>query len=232
MAYTANEVISMAKYRNIRNKDDLISKPEAVDILDQEQRRLFIIAAGDNPEYFGQVWTSPARTGPSDAWAISGIRAAAIDRCYVNTIVGTISGMAAGDEIFLVDSRFPELMPSPRAYIRNFVLYGQGLELGDGANYVSKVNIYYSPFPSAMTDENSYITLPDQFISLLVIRLAAVWALRDGGRDAEYGQLGTEYTDELALFRQAVKIYGAGATRPPAQISVWQLEAGGGNAQS
>jgi hypothetical protein len=228
MAYQASEIISMAQYRNVRNKTDLISNADAVDILDREQRRMYLLAVGDNPDYFGTS-TTLTRTASTDPFGLP-TRVIGVSKLVVAGITGTPTP-AVGDEVYLVSFRAPELMPVPRVYMRNKQLYDVGTDLGSGSDYVDDLTCYYNAFPTAMADEDAYISIPDEHIDPLVLRLAAMFALRDGGRENEYGALMAEYADALQLFREATKILEFGATRPETHISVWQ-PGGAPNAES
>lgn len=218
MATTASSVIQAAVQRSAVTNPDLIPVAQALMYISKYESQLYLRAGRLNPEYFG-AQGDLTRTTATDAFDLNSLNPAAgvVTRVTVKTIAGTVSGVSVGDQINLVNFRNPLIQVLPRAYIRGRKLYGYGSDLGSGTNYVSGVTVYYSQLPAAVTKTTDTLSLPDEFVNIVVLKLAKVFAIRDRRLD-EIEALNMELQEEINLFDEAILAYEAGATRQLAAV--------------
>jgi hypothetical protein len=218
MTFTVQNVWDRALARSIENEADLLSETEVINILSDKQRELFILAAVENPDYFGTS-TTLSRGAFTGVWDITSHRPGTISKLEILTIVGTVTDRSVGEEVNLVAFRFQSLGLAPRVYLRGRKLTDFGDLNTDVSNYVSQLTMYYSPVPAALTAVGSIISLPEEWVNLLVVPLAKWMAIRDGGRDNEVKQLDGEYGMVLGTFLMAIKLMDYTAQRAATAIS-------------
>jgi hypothetical protein len=220
---TGQDVIDRALSRSEQNEAGLISTADMVSIVSDTQKAMFLLAAQEAPNFFGTESNTSARSAYTDSWDISALGVGVVTRVEVAAIAGTPT-VVVGDEVKLVDVRFPELEPTPRAYIRDQRVYGYGTDLGSAdANMATSLKVLYSKVPGSMTDEDTVLTLPDRWVDLLVVPLARKLALADGGRVQEVQSLEAEMAQEVARFVTAIKVYDYTTVRPATAQSPLQI---------
>jgi hypothetical protein len=212
---TVQNVINRAIARSEQNEADLIASADMVNIVSDAQRSVYLLAAQEAPNFFGDDTTLTARTAFGDSWDISTLGVGVITQVEIAAITGTVTGLAVGDKINLIDLRFPELEATPRAYVRNRKITGYSTDLGAAdANMVTQLKLFYSPVPAALPATTSTISLPDQWIELLALPLARKLAMADGGRTDEVQGLEAEMATELARFITTISTFDYTAVRP------------------
>lgn len=230
MSTTAQEVMSLAVLRSQLNDVNLVPSPIIFKAIGIYEREAYIRAARLDPEYFGTSGATAARAAFTDPWNISTVPAniAAVTKVEINAITGTVVGLAVNDPVNLVKLRFPDVEIVPRAYVRGRQIFGYKTELGaNSANMVSKLTVYYAPIPTAPTSGSSVMTIPDEWLDLVVLPIAKLMCLRDRRPD-DAQLLDAELQALYALFEQAVLIYDHGAARPLPSIPPLPLSLGGG----
>lgn len=215
---TVQNVWDRALARSIENEADLLSATEVINIISDKQRELYLMAALENPDYFGTS-TTLIRGSYTAVWDIDSNRPAVISKLEIAELVGTPTGRTVGEEVNIVAFRHQSLGLAPRVYLRDRKLTDVGDMNTDNVNYVNKLTMYYSPIPTALTAVSSNISLPEEWINLLVLPLARWMAVRDGGRDNEVQQLDGEYSGLLAAFMTAIKLMDYTAQRAQTAIS-------------
>ena len=220
MATTAQQVLDLAIQRSSLNNPDLFPAAQVVRYIANAERAAYLLAAKLNPEYFGANADTSTRSGFVDPWDLNvtpgGV--ASVTRAEVKTITGTVTNdgvnIVVGDKVNLVSYRWPQLDLSPRAYIRGRKLSGYLTELGAANdNMVTVLDLFYAQLPAGVTTLSATLSLPDEWVDLLVLPLAKNFALRDQ-RAAEIAAIDDEYKLILSVFTQAVEFYDAGAIRP------------------
>lgn len=216
MSVTAQQIFDRAIARSSLNAAALIPTTETLSWISTYQRKAFLLAAQLNPEYFGKTADTSTRTAFSDSWDITAVPGdvAALMRVKVATITGTVSGVAVGDFLNLINLRWPGLNVSPRAYVRGMKISGHLTELGaNNSNMVTKLTLDYAEMPVVLTAMTNSLRLPEEWSHLIEVPLARVFAIRDK-REEEAQFLADEYNENLQLFQQAVFVYDAGTPRP------------------
>lgn len=226
MSTTAQQALDLAIQRSSLNNPDLVAPAQAVRYIANAEKAAYLLAAKLNPEYFGKNADTSTRSAFVDSWDLSttpgGI--ASVTRAEVKTITGTVTNdgvdIVIGDKINLVSYRWPQLELVPRAYIRGRILFGYKTELGAAdANMVTALDIFYADLPTGPTALGTTLSIPDEWIDLIVLPLARNLALRDQ-RAGEIASIDDEYKLILGMFTQAVGVYDGGAVRPIASVPV------------
>src|SRR3990172_5517939 len=143
---TAQHVLDGVVARSSLNNASMLSAADVLRTISTYQRRVYLLAARLNPNYFGKSGTTTTRTTFTASWDIAAQPGdiAAVTKVAVAAIVGTVTGISVGTEIRLIDFRWPDLQISPRAYLRGRKIFGQGTELGAAdANMVTQLTISY-----------------------------------------------------------------------------------------
>ena len=215
MSTTGQDLFDRAIQRSSLNAAAHVSPTQVLAWIAAEQRKLFLDAARLNPSYFGKTDETDTRTSATDAWDITVFPGdvAAITAIRADTIVGTVTGLTAGDTLFFVDKRFANLSPAPRVYLRGRKLYGYGTELGTGANYVSVLELDYAELPAAPIALTTALRLPDEWTILPELKLAKIFALQDQRRE-DIEILEMEYQMNYSSFQAHVLMLDHGAVRP------------------
>ena len=84
---------------------------------------------------------------------------------------------------------------------------------------VTQLNLFYAEVPSGPAALETTLSLPDEWIDLIVLPLAKNLALRDQRGD-EIASIDEEYKLILAMFSQAVGVYAGGVQRPINSVPV------------
>lgn len=220
---TAQQILDRALDRAALSDSNLVNVPSALSVISTEQRKVFLMAAQLDPEYFGKSAATAVRaTGQSwDLDATPG-DVGVVTRAYVAAVTGSggVTGIALGDKVNLVGSRWPELELSPRAYVRGRKIVPH-IPIGatydelatDATHFVTTLTVWYSPLPAVVSATSTTLALPDEWQSLLILPLAKMLALRDK-REEEIQFLDAEYKEAVAVFSSAVQSYGHGVRRP------------------
>lgn len=206
---TVQNIIDRATERSNLNDASLISETELIAYVSSFEQRLYLEAARENPDYFGEEGNTASRAGNTSTWDISATpgNVGAVSRVEIAGVVGTPTGLAIGDEVSVVSIRNPLHGIAPRAYMRNRVIHEYNSEMGDDAsNYVSQLKVWYSYLPTAHTATTDTLSLPEEYTSIVVLGLARVMALRDQRPDEVEGIM-LEYTEHLSTFMQALGVF-------------------------
>lgn len=231
MSTIAQDIVTLAVLRSQLNDASLVPAPIIFKAMSIYERQVFFRAAQIDPEYFGTNADTSTRVLFTDSWNISVVpgNIAAITKAVVKTVIGSFSGVVAGTVINLVKMRFPDVEVAPRAFVRGRMLTGYGTELGsDSFNIVTKVTLYYASLPAVITSGSSVMTIPDEWLDLVVLPIARLMCLRDRRPD-DAQIIDAEFKEVVAMFEQAVMIYDHGAARPlPSIPPLAALMASGG----
>ena len=212
---TAQDMLDRAIERSSLNNPDLIATDESLAYITRYERAAFLKAARLNPNYFGLDGTTNVRAAYTDDWdleyAPGGV--AALTKLEVTAITGTVTGVAVGDEVHMVDITYPEADVSPRVYVRNRVVHSYGTELGAAtANMVTQLTVFYSPLSAKIMLLTQPMALPEEFDALIWLPLARVFSIRDRRLDELEG-IKMELDEAWASFQEAVLAMGHGTTR-------------------
>lgn len=216
MATTAQQAIDRAVQRSSLNNPDLVPTAQLLQYISQFERALYQRGARMNPDYFGKDAVTATRAAITDAWDLGATPGdvGLLTRAVVETIVGSVSGVAVGTKIELVLHRMPEVAVPPRAYVRNRKISQVGTELGaNGSNLVTVARVFYSPVPAAITTTTQALTAPDEWADLIVLPLARTLASRDRRLD-EVAGINEEFVFMQQLFDEAVLAFDMGVRRP------------------
>lgn len=215
MALSVLAVINRAIQRSALNNPDLVPMAQMIGYASSYERAVYAMGAKYNPEFFGKDDVTGTRASATDSWDITTTPGDvfALTSAVVETWAGTPGSPAVGDKVQLVSFRFPDLDIPPRAYLRNGRITGYGTELGTGANYVSVLRLYYSLMPPTVSTVSDTLTIPEEWVDLVVVPLARLLALRDA-RPNDVAVLDAEYNSLVATFIDHVSVYDHGATRP------------------
>jgi len=216
MATTAQTIINQAIQRSALNNPDLVPIAQMLGYITNLERSVYAQGARYNPDFFGAVDDSGTRAAFTDSWDLTSAPGGvfAVSALKVQTIVGSVSGVAEGDIINVIGFRWPELQVSPRAYIRGQSVTGYSTDLGTAdANMVSVVEVFYSVLPTGVTTTSQAVTIPDEWVDLVTVPLARILAVRDH-RPEDVGALDAEYNSLMASFIDHVSVYDHSATRP------------------
>ena len=226
MATTAQDALDLAVQRASLNNADLIAPAQVVRYLSNAEKTVYRLAAKFNPSHFGTTGDTATRAAFGDSWnlrtAPGGI--AANRKFVVKTIVGTVTNsgvnIAVGDELGWIDSRWVKYALVPRVYVEDGKLFGQGTELGaDNSNMVTVVTVSFAILPTGPTALGQSMTTPDEWIDLVVLPLARIFAIRDN-RLAEAQLIQEEFGNLKAEFTDHVGVYDGGAVRPLHSVPV------------
>ena len=218
---TVQNIIDRAVDRSGLNYPEMAGTAPMINIVSQEQRKLYLLAAQIDPEYFGKSGDTAARTVFTGAWDLSATPGdvGAVTKAEVKTITGAVTGVAVGDKVNLVNLRFPGLEVLPRAYVRGRKIVPHSTELGAAdANMVTVLTVYYSELPASVSAVGTAIVLPDEWTNMLVLPLTRMLAIRDRRMD-EVQLIDAEYASYMGAFQEAVRAYAHGSKRPISAIS-------------
>ena len=216
MATTALTIINQAIQRSALNNPDLVPTAQMLGYITNLERSVYAQGARYNPDYFGAVGVSATRSVFTGAWDMTATPGGvfAITALEVDTITGSVSGVAEGDTVNIIGFRWPELQVAPRAYIRGQSVSGYGTDLGAAdANMVTILNVFYSVLPATVSTTSQSVTLPDEWVDLVIVPLARILAIRDH-RPEDVQALDAEYNSLMASFIDHVSVYDHAATRP------------------
>lgn len=216
MAYTALNVVNMAVLRSALNDQNLFDTFDpGLKAISSYERQIYIRAARLNPEFFGDTANTAARLAWTDPWDLSATpgKVAAVTRARVQALTGIVTPVV-GDQVNLVTLRYPSAEIAPRAYIRNRKIYAYQTELGtNSSNMVTQLQIDYALMPNPITSINQTMTIPDDWVDLVVLPIAKLMALRDRRPD-DAAAIDAEFKDLLNLFDQEVLVFDQGVSRP------------------
>lgn len=216
MSYTVQNVIDAAVQRSDLNNPALVAPAQLLVWLSQFERSLYLKAARINPEYFGVDAATEIRATYTGTWDIRTTPGlvAALTRATIESFQGSMTGLVVGDEVHLVMERWANMEIAPRASVRGGVVTEYNGELStDASNYVKALRVYYSPIPDVLIHTSQTISLPDEWIDLLITQLAKRLAMRDG-RINEVEIFNLEIAELLADFEAALLVYDSGVSRP------------------
>lgn len=212
---TANEIYNQAVALSNLNDSTLVGETEWLDWLTSLQKRPYKDAAKVNPDYFGKEGNTSARGSSTATWSLTTApgNVAAVSKVVVQAITGTVTGISAGDDVYVVSIREPDVEPSPRVYIRSKTIYEYNSELqDDSSNYVTTLKVYYSYLPGDITATSDNMDLYEEHNNLLVFPLAALLALRDQ-RPEEAQALWDLYQQERLDFINNITVFDEATTR-------------------
>ena len=216
MSTTAQQAFDLAVERSSLNDSSLIPTTQAIRYISNFEKIPYLRASKLNPEFFATTGDSATRTAYADSWNLSSTPGgiASVLSVVVKTITGTVTGVTVGDEVTLIDYRWPNVGLSPRAYIEGKKLFAYDDELGSAdANMVTQVTVRYTQLPAGPTAMAQNLSIPDEWIDLVVLPLAKLMALRDS-RPGEIELLNQELAMVSAAFDEHVMLYDGGAGRP------------------
>lgn len=228
MATTAQDALNLAIQRASLNNADLIAPKQVVRFLANSEKQTYLKAAKFNPSHFGTTGDTSTRAAFGDSWNLAttpgGI--AAITYIIVKTIVGTVTSggivLAVGDTINQVDSRRNrhKFALAPRAYVADRKLFGVDDELGaDDSNMVTVATISFAILPTGPTALAQSMTIPDEWIDLVVLPLAKIFAVRDN-RLQEAKLIMEEFAALKTSFEEHVGVYDGSAIRDPHSVPI------------
>lgn len=216
---TAQQVFDQAVERSNLNDQDLIPTTQILDYITSYERRVYLTAARENPNFFGKEGNTAARASQA-TWSLNSSPGdiAAVTMLEVAAITGTVAGVAVGDVVNLIDIRHPDVELTPRVYMRNKTLTDYKLELEtDSSNFVTTLKVYYSFLPPDRTALADQLDLPEEHNQLVVLPLASTLALRDQ-RPEEAQVLMGEFQLDWATFLNQVSVVDEGTVREIGQI--------------
>lgn len=214
---TVQNVIDEAIERASLNDSSLIPTDQTIDYINHFQRRVYMIAAEMNPDYFGSIDTV-TRASDTDDWDVSSL--GPVQSVEVDSITGSLSDVSAGDQVNIADVEEPDMVLSPRVLLRNFQLIEYGSDLSeDASNYVDGLKIYNSEYPTELTATADNPDIPEEWLELLSTPLAHRFAIRDQRFD-EAQLINQEYKELLQLFRRHVQVYDHGAQKSLQSLKV------------
>ena len=199
MSLTAQTCFDRAVRRSSLNSSSLFPIDDALGYMSYYQAEAFNIAGQVNPDYFGVDGTTGTRSAYTDSWNLASNPGSVgiISKVEIAAITGTVTGRSVGEELNIVDFRFPEQALTPRIYIRNNKVYGYSTELGAAdANMITQLKLYYSFVPSSFTTSTDTLALGDEWAHLVITPMAAILALSDQ-RVEDYDRLKAEHAEDL-----------------------------------
>ena len=210
--YTANEVKLMAVERASLNDDTLIPDTQTWQWMSNFERRAYIKAARHNPDFYGASSTV-SRASDTDSWDLSTVDLLSIKRIEVSSITGSVSGVSVGDEVNIVDLEQPGVALAPRVILRGLTVEEYESDLSvDGSNYVDGLKVYYSEKPAEITSSSQNPEIQDEWVQLLVLPLARLFAVRDQRLD-EAQVIQEEYVELINDFIDHVQVFDHGANK-------------------
>lgn len=211
---TAQNLFDSAVEMSNLNDPDLVDSTEWLRWISTMERRAFLVAARENPNYFGREGNTSARAFEG-TWSLTTApgNVAAVSKVEISAIVGTVSGRSVGDEVYITDIRRPWTAAAPRVYLRNKVLREYSSELStDSSNYVSTLKVFYSYLPPRRTATSDSLDIPEEHEDLVVLPMAARLALRDQ-RPEEAALLQQLAEQEWEVFLAQLTVFDEGAQR-------------------
>lgn len=225
---TVQNVIDEAIERASLNDSSLIPTDQTIDYINHFQRRVYMIAAEMNPDYFGSV-DSVTRASNTDDWDVSSL--GPVQSVEIDSFTGSMSDLSVGDQVHIADIDEPDMVLTPRVLLRNFTLVEYNDELADdSSNFVDGLKVYNSQYPTELTATADNPDIPEQWLELLSTPLAQRFAIRDQRFD-EAQIIQQEYQSILQLFRRHVQVYDHGAQKSLQSLKVpttMDLRGGGG----
>lgn len=230
MSTTCAQVIARAAERSNLNDSALISETELLAYITSFERRVFLAAARENPDFFGREGNTATRT-TGQTWTISTTpgNIAAVSRVEVQAITGTVPGVAVGDEVNIISvTRNPDTALAPRVYLRNRVITEYDSELSvDVNNFVTTLKLFYSYLPPARASTATALDLPDEFDQLVVLPLARLMAVRDQ-RPEEVQAIDQEFMVDWTTFIDQVTVFDEATVRDMSQVTASYRKKPGG----
>lgn len=214
MAFTAQNVIDLAGERSNLNDTSLISEAQLLDYIESYQRRIYLLGARENPDYFGREGNTASRSAGA-SWDLTSTpgNVAAVSRLEIQSITGSPSGLSTGDEVNVVSIRNPDDALAPRVYLRDRKVFEYSDELNDdSSNFVDTLKVFYSYLPGNITATSTSLDIPEEWVALVYLPLAATMALRDQ-RENEAAVINQEFQLELSNFVNQVTVFDEVTTR-------------------
>lgn len=206
MSLSAQGCFNRAVSRSSLNSTQLYDINDALGHMSTFEQAAFIMAGAANPDFYSTQGVSIVRSAFGDSWNLDASPGSIgiINLIEIATIEGTVSDIAVGDELTIVDRRVPEAGLFPRAYIQGKLLYGFGTELGAAdSDMVTQVRVHYSFIPTPLVSTADLLTLTDQWVHLVSTPMAGVLALSDQ-REEEYAALTVEHERDVQVYLQHV----------------------------
>lgn len=216
---TAQQIYDQAVQRSNLNDPDLIPEAQWLDYITTLERRVFLTAARENPDFFGREGNTSARSSAA-TWSLTTApgSVAAVTRIEIAAITGTVLGLTVGDEVSVISIREPDLALAPRVYLRDKVLTDYSGEMEtDSSNFVTTLKIFYSLLPADRTATSDALDLPEEYNNLVVVPLAGILATRDQ-RPEEAQSLNQEFGLDWANFLQHISVFDEATIRELEQI--------------
>jgi len=229
MSTTAQQIIDRAIQRSALNNPDLVPTAQLLQYITLFERQAYMRAARINPDYFGKDAATATRAAFTDSWDLAATPGdvGVLTRAEVQTIAGSVSGVAAGDKVKLIGLRWPEIDVSPRAYVRGRKIFGYANELGASTpNMVTVLKVYYSPIPAAVAITTQSLTIPDEWADMVAVPLSRLLAARDRRLD-EIAGIDEEFKMIGQLFDESCLAFDHGVRRPIAAVPAVQAPAKG-----
>jgi len=212
---TAEGIFDQAIEMSNINDPDLVTDAQWLSWLSSFQKQAFLIAAKENPDFFGREGNTSARSSFDGSWSLTSTpgNVAAVSKLQIQAITGTVSDLSVGSEVNMIPIRSPDDDISPRVYIRNKTIFEYNGELGaDSSNFVTTLKVFYSFLPPTLTATSDSLDLPEEFNDLVVLPLASRLALRDQ-RAEEAAFIQNLYREQITLFIQQLSVFDEGVTR-------------------
>lgn len=211
---TVQDIIDIAVDAHELNDANLANSSVLSTIISQAERRAYIKAAKENPDFFGKDANTATRTA-GQSWDLTATPGdvAHVTRAEVQSISGTLAGIAVGDEVNIVRIRFPDADLAPRALLRGKTISEYDGELTQGSNFVETLKLYYSELPPVLDETTDTVSMPDEWHALLWMPAAAYLARRDE-RPQEEQLLEAEYEKLFADFLEHVRTFDSVTVGP------------------
>jgi len=229
MARTAQQIIDRSIQRSALNNPDLVPTAQLLQYITLSERQAYMRASRINPDYFGKDAVTATRAAFTDSWDLAATPGdvGVLTRAEVQTIVGSVSGVAAGDKVKLIGLRWPEIDVAPRAYVRGRKIFVYANELGaNSSNMVTVLKVYYSPVPATVAVTTQSLTIPDEWTDMVAVPLSRLLAFRDRRLD-EIAGIDEEFKMIGQLFDESCLAFDHGVRRPISAVPAVQAPAKG-----
>lgn len=213
MSVTAATVRDMAIDRSNLNSVDLIDETLFLKKMSSLERRIFLLAARINPDFFEQTGTTNTRSSYTDSWdlKLSPANVASVTKIKVAAIAGNPES-EVDDEVHIVGKGDELLEVDPSAYIAGKKVIGISGLGDDDSNMVTQLTIEYSELPPMVSSTDQSLRIPDEWVDLVVTPLASFLAFKDQ-RLEEVQLLNVEYEQNLILFVEHIQTFDATAVK-------------------
>lgn len=204
MTTTAQDLIARAKSYSPLNASLATDPVEMLTRIQQDQQRIFTAAAGISTERFQATQSLTSTSGSSGRVVDLTTLSLPLERLLTVTT-------PSGEEARKVSVQDTDAELAPRYLVRGRTLVEVGNDWSATSGTVSLAIVYvYGATPITVTGGTSQVmSLPDEWIDLLIKPLAMYFHTKDPGRDpSEYDRLSTEYQATWTAFMAYLTDFG------------------------